>query len=201
MQFFIDFFTNYGYAAVFFVLMITGVGVPIPEDIILVSGGIISGFGYTNTHWMVVISMIGVLLSDASMYLLGRFYGMRLLRFRFVKKIITYKRLQMVKGLFDRYGNRVLFFARFIPGLRTPIYVVSGITRRVGFVRFMLIDFFAAIISVPLWVYLGYYGAGNLDWIKLQMQHGKIGIYIGLAIIFVGGFIYYWYKRKKNTQN
>lgn len=141
MQFFIDFFTNYGYFAVFFVLLLCGMGVPIPEDITLVSGGIISGLGYANPHWMVVVGMIGVLFGDSLMYLLGRVYGVKILRFRLVKRFITFKRLKMVKDKFDRYGNRLLFFARFLPGLRTPVYIITGITRRVGFVRFLLIDF------------------------------------------------------------
>ena len=44
------FFVEYGYAAVFFVLVICGFGVPIPEDLTLVTGGVISGMGYTNPH-------------------------------------------------------------------------------------------------------------------------------------------------------
>ncbi|MBE2403628.1 DedA family protein, partial [Klebsiella pneumoniae] len=46
------FFVEYGYAAVFFVLVICGFGVPIPEDLTLVTGGVISGMGYTNPHIM-----------------------------------------------------------------------------------------------------------------------------------------------------
>ena len=40
-----DLFAHYGYAAVFFVLVICGFGVPIPEDLTLVTGGVISGLG------------------------------------------------------------------------------------------------------------------------------------------------------------
>ncbi|MBE2894147.1 DedA family protein [Spirabiliibacterium falconis] len=199
MQFFIDFFTNYGYFAVFAVLMLCGLGVPIPEDITLVSGGIISGLGYANPHWMVAVGMLGVLLGDLLMYMLGRFYGVKILRFRLIKRFITFKRLQMVKSKFDRYGNRLLFIARFLPGLRTPVYIISGVTRRVGFIRFILIDFCAAIISVPVWVYLGHHGAENLDWIKAQMRHGQMGIYaiLGLILLFV---LFTYVKRKRRMK-
>ena len=50
MEFLISFFSSYGYWAVFLVLIACGFGVPIPEDITLVSGGVISGLGYTNVH-------------------------------------------------------------------------------------------------------------------------------------------------------
>lgn len=200
MQFFIDFFTNYGYFAVFFVLLLCGLGVPIPEDITLVSGGIISGLGYANPHWMVVVGMIGVLLGDCLMYLLGRFYGVKILRFRLIKRFITFKRLKMVKDKFDRYGNRLLFFARFLPGLRTPVYIISGITRRVSFIRFLLIDFMAAIISVPVWVYLGHHGAENIDWIKAQMRHGQMGIYLILAAVAIFIGFTYWKRKRQQAE-
>lgn len=200
MQFFIEFFTHYGYFAVFSVLMLSGFGVPIPEDITLVSGGIITGLGYANPHWMVVVSMLGVLIGDGMMYLLGRFYGVKILRFRLIKRFITFKRLKMVKDKFDRYGNRVLFFARFLPGLRTPTYIISGITRRVSFTRFLLIDFFAAIISVPFWVYLGHHGAENIDWIKTQIHHSQMGIYLILAIVAAFIAITYWKRKRQQAE-
>ena len=54
-----SFFLQYGYAAVFSVLIACGFGVPIPEDITLVTGGIISGLGYTDVHIMVAVGMAG----------------------------------------------------------------------------------------------------------------------------------------------
>ena len=56
MEFLISFFTDYGYWAVLFVLIICGFGVPIPEDITLVSGGVIAGLypESVNSHLMLV---------------------------------------------------------------------------------------------------------------------------------------------------
>lgn len=199
MDILVNFFTDYGYWAVLFVLIICGFGVPIPEDITLVSGGIIAGLGLANPHIMFVVSMVGVLFGDSTMYWLGRIYGIKILRFRFVRRFLTLKRLRMVRAKFEQYGNRVLFVARFLPGLRAPIYMVSGITRRVSYTRFVLIDFFAAVISVPIWVYLGYHGANNRDWIEEQIRKGQAGIYIIIAILvlFIGWKVY---KAKKDRQ-
>ena len=185
MEFLINFFSNYGYFAVLFVLIICGFGVPIPEDITLVSGGVISGLGYANVHIMLVVSLLGVLLGDSTMYWLGRIYGTKILRFRPIRRFLTLDRLRMVRSKFDQYGNRVLFVARFLPGLRAPIYMVAGITRRVSFTRFVLLDFCAAIISVPIWVYLGDFGASNLDWLHAQIKKGQSVIYILIALLVV----------------
>ena len=199
MEFLINFFSNYGYFAVLFVLIICGFGVPIPEDITLVSGGVISGLGYANVHIMLVVSLLGVLLGDSTMYWLGRIYGTRILRFRPMRKVLTLQRLKMVREKFDQYGNRVLFVARFLPGLRAPIYMVAGITRRVSFTRFVLLDFCAAIISVPIWVYLGDFGASNLDWLHAQIKKGQSVIYIliALLVVYLG---WKWHKNRKKAQ-
>ncbi|ACA31089.1 DedA family protein [Histophilus somni] len=197
MDLLINFFTDYGYFAVFFVLIICGFGVPIPEDITLVSGGVIAGLypNEVNVHIMLIVSMLGVLIGDSTMYWLGRIYGVKILRTRLIKKIVTLKRLKMVKEKFAKYGNRVLFVARFLPGLRAPIYMISGITRRVSFIRFLLIDFFAAIISVPIWVYLGDFGASNLDWLHQQIKKGQFAIYI--LILLLALFLFWKWKRSK----
>ena len=195
MEFLINFFSNYGYFAVLFVLIICGFGVPIPEDITLVSGGVISGLGYANVHIMLVVSLLGVLLGDSTMYWLGRIYGTKILRFRPIRRFLTLDRLRMVRSKFDQYGNRVLF----LPGLRAPIYMVAGITRRVSFTRFVLLDFCAAIISVPIWVYLGDFGASNLDWLHAQIKKGQSVIYIliALLVVYLG---WKWHKNRKKAQ-
>ena len=201
MEFLISFFTDYGYWAVLFVLIICGFGVPIPEDITLVSGGVIAGLypESVNSHLMLVVSMIGVLAGDSTMYWLGRIYGTRILRFRPMRKIVTLERLKMVREKFDQYGNRVLFVARFLPGLRAPIYMVSGITRRVSYTRFVFIDFCAAIISVPIWVYLGEFGAKNLDWLHEQIKKGQLVIYILIGILAL--FLFWKWKKAKKQAN
>lgn len=204
MDILVGFFTDYGYLAVLFVLIICGFGVPIPEDITLVSGGIIAGMypEQVNVHIMLVVSMFGVLFGDSTMYWLGRIYGARILRVRFIRKFLTVQRLRMVRDKFDQYGNRVLFVARFLPGLRAPIYMVSGITRRVSYARFVLLDFFAAIISVPIWVYLGYYGAHKRDWLMEQIKTGQTGIYIliGALALFIGWKVYKAKKAKHQAK-
>lgn len=198
MEFLISFFSDYGYFAVLFVLIICGFGVPIPEDITLVSGGVISGLGYTNVHIMLVVSLFGVLLGDSTMYWLGRIYGTKILRFRPIRRFLTLNRLRMVRSKFEQYGNRVLFVARFLPGLRAPIYMVAGITRRVSFIRFLLLDFFAAIISVPIWVYLGDLGASNLDWLHEQIKKGQSIIYILIALLALY-LVWKWRKGRKKV--
>lgn len=200
LQTLIDFFTHYGYFAVFFVLLICGFGVPIPEDITLVAGGVISGLGYTNEHWMFVVGMAGVLVGDATMFLLGRFYGNTLLQWPLIARVVTPERFVAVQAKFEKYGVWVLFVARFLPGLRSPIFITAGVTRRVPFWRFLLMDGLAALISVPVWVYLGFLGASNRDWLLTWVHRGQTGLLGLIGVSVVGGIAFWWMKRRRKQQ-
>ncbi len=97
-----SFFVEYGYAAVFFVLVICGFGVPIPEDLTLVTGGVISGLGYTNSHIMFAVGMLGVLVGDGFMFAAGRIWGQKILKFKPIARVMTPKRYAQVQEKFDK---------------------------------------------------------------------------------------------------
>ncbi len=67
----VNFYSTFGYLAVFGMLLLCGLGVPIPEDISIIAGGVISGLGYTNVHIMCLVSFFGVLAGDIIVYSLG----------------------------------------------------------------------------------------------------------------------------------
>ena len=192
-------FAHYGYAAVFFVLVICGFGVPIPEDLTLVTGGVISGLGYTNSHWMVVVGMLGVLAGDGFMFVAGRVWGQKILKFKPIARVMTPKRYAQVQEKFDKDGNWVLFVARFLPGLRTAVFVTAGISRKVSYTRFILMDGLAALISVPVWIYLGEYGAHNIDWLMAKMHSLQSGIFVVLGILAVV-LAWFWWKKRQRLQ-
>lgn len=196
----VNFFTDYGYLAVFLILLACGFGLPIPEDITLVAGGIISGLDYANVHIMFGVCMAGVLIGDSTMFLIGRYFGVRVLRWRWVNWLLPPHRYALVQEKFDKYGNRLLFIARFLPGLRSPIFLTAGMTRRVSYLRFLALDGFAALISVPVWVYLGYFGADNHEWLLMWMHRGQTGVFVALGVaglLVAAYFLRRWIKRRR----
>ncbi len=197
LQQLIRIFAENGYTAVFIALMICGAGLPLPEDITLVAGGVIAGLGYANVHAMFALAMFGVLLGDAAIFMLGHHYGARILQWRFVARVLTPERYIKVQEKFDRYGNRMLFFARFLPGMRTTVYLTAGTTHRVSFVRFLLIDTLAALISVPFWVYLGFFGADNHEWLVKWMHRGQSSLWVLVGIVLLIGLVLWWRHRRR----
>lgn len=189
------FFIQFGYLAVFMVLVLCGFGIPIPEDVTLVAGGVISGLGYTNVHLMALVCFLGVLVGDGLMFYLGKYFGEKILKFKLVSRLMPPKRYAQVQQKFDKYGNRVLFVARFLPGLRSPIFLTAGMSGKVSFWRWILMDGMAAMISVPFWVYLGDFGAEEKDWLMQQIHRFQHGLYFVLAIGFFI-LLHYWWRRR-----
>ncbi|KAB8040062.1 DedA family protein [Silvanigrella paludirubra] len=208
----IVFFTNYGFIAVFGVLLLCGFGLPVPEDITLVAGGFISSMACSvdgtflealkscnEVHYMLAVSMAGVLIGDSTMYFLGRIFGEKLLKIKFFSKIVTPERYQWIQEKFAKHGFWFIFAARFMPGLRSPIFVVTGISKKVSYLKFVLTDGIAALISVPVWVYLGFWGERQLSDLKLLDHYVKKGQYsifiiLGIAIVTL---LVIWFVKKK----
>lgn len=191
-------FTANGYLAVFLVLLACGFGIPIPEDITLVAGGVIAGIGKANVHLMCGVGLVGVLAGDATMFLIGRHFGERARQIRGIRWLLSPRRYARVEALYRRHGNRLMFIARFLPGLRTPIYLTAGMTRRVPFWRFLLLDGFAALISVPVWVYLGYYGAENHEWLLMWLKRGEVLILLLVLLLLTLAGIYLWRRQLRH---
>jgi membrane protein DedA with SNARE-associated domain len=98
-----------------------------------------------------------------------------------------------------RYGNRILFVARFLPGLRAPIFITAGISRKVSLLKFLTMDGSAALISVPIWVYAGYYFAHDLDELVEWIHHSEVfvaGVVIAIAMVW----LIYYVVAKKNVR-
>lgn len=189
-----SFFGEYGYIAVFVVLIACGLGVPIPEDITLIAGGVLAGLGKADVFTMIAVGLSGVLLGDGIMFAAGRIFGHRILKLPTVARVIKPKRYAEIQDKFDRYGNWVLFIARFLPGLRMPIYVFAGISRKISYLRFCFMDGLAACLSVPIWIILGAYGAKNIDWLFTKVHQFQSIMKI-ITVIFLLFISYYLYRR------
>ena len=198
-------FGYWNYIFAFIILILCGFGVPIPEDITLVAGGLVSGLKATNVWIMLGVCFAGVLMGDASMYTIGRIFGYRILQIKFMRRFITPERFESVQAQFEKYGIWVLFAARFMPGLRSPIFMAAGMSQRVPFAHFIIMDGLAALISVPVWVFIAYYCAESLeDLIKNVNSAQSVMHYVILAIVLISIFIvtkaYIKKKAKKKAE-
>jgi len=194
MQLLIDllnFLTPYGphsYYVMFAILIACGFGFPMPEDIVLITGGMLASRNITDPSTVITVCMAGVLCGDSAVFLIGRKFGPSLKSKKFFRRIINQKIDKKVDRIVTKYGDKVIFMGRFMPGLRTPIFMTCGMYQ-VRFWKFLTLDGIAALISVPVWVYIGVVFGGNLELLEQKIHQFQVGIYSFLGGLIVLTFI------------
>jgi membrane protein DedA with SNARE-associated domain len=197
--------SNIAYLIIFGILLACGIGLPLPEDIPLIATGYLIWDGTMNWAPAIAVTVIGVLFGDTLLFFLGRKVGKRILRQHKFKSVFPPHRVRRAGAYFRKYGDKLIFFARFVAGLRAVVFFMAG-SLKVRYSRFLLLDGLAALISVPAWVVLGYglghfFGDSISDILK-RVKEVKIALSIVIAIVIlsVGVRLYQNYRQKKKKQ-
>jgi len=167
-----------------------------PEELPIVLGGALVGTGHAIWWVMLPTCIVGVIIGDSFLYLIGRMWGSKLVERPFVRKhILMPERMRKISQNFHDYGIRILLFARLTPGIRAPIFLTAGITKLPLF-RFVFADGIYAIPGVTLLFLLGYVFTDRIvDLVKNEA--GKVkSIIILVALVGVVGYLVYRFVRK-----
>ena len=146
------------YGLIFGVLTACGLGLPLPEDVSLVTGGYLSTIGAAGFAPMLLVAFAGILAGDFLIFTAGRRYGSDLAESRwcarFFSRFFSVGKLCQAEQYFNRHGEGLVLVARFLPGLRAVTYFVAGASPMAAW-RFLLLDGLAACVSAPVWMILG----------------------------------------------
>jgi membrane protein DedA with SNARE-associated domain len=193
LDFLLNFYGPTPYFLILGILLACGLGLPIPEDITLFAAGLLAYYGVTDLATTVVVAFGGVLLGDSIVFLLGAFYGRRLLKHRIVARLLHEERMSKATELFRKHGNKLIFAARFMPGLRAPAFFSAGVLH-VPFRVFVFYDGLAALVSVPLIICLVYRFGDPIFRTIQKLEHGIVFLIAGAIAVFVAK--YYLTHRK-----
>jgi membrane protein DedA with SNARE-associated domain len=183
------------YLAIFLILLACGFGLPLPEDVVLVTGGILVAAGVCDFEVMLAVTFGGVLIGDGIIFHLGRHYGPRITSRWPFKLFLNEQRMEKTREVFKKYGEKVVLAARFMPGLRMPIFLTAG-SFGVPPWKFWVFDGLAALLSVPAWVWVGHFFAGHLEELERVMRQTQMVILSIIAALIIG-VIWFFYKKKK----
>ncbi len=201
MEWFLSLLTDLSPTSVYLtiagILVLCGLGLPIPEDISLISAGYMAHLGVVNVHWIFVICFAAVLGGDTLAFFLGRWFGRRLLAWRPAQRLFSARKQLRVRAYFRKYGSKVIFIGRFLPGLRFSIFFSAG-SLRVRFAVFFIYDTLAAILSVPFLVYFAWYFGGHIDKVISWARRSEYGILVLAAVAVVVVVIKSWRSRRRN---
>ena len=146
---------HFTYVGLFVVLMLCGLGLPIPEDVALLAGGYLAHRGITRYPITLVVSLLGVVTGDNSLFFMGRRFGTGLVRYFTLAWPGRQHQIERIERFMQRHGAPAIFYARFLAGLRALVYLSAG-SFGVRPAVFLLYDLLGAMISVPIVVTLGY---------------------------------------------
>lgn len=187
------------YLIVFFLLLACGFGLPMPEDVILFAAGMMAYYKSADVWIMIGICFLGVLVGDTSVYLIGAFFGRRLRKTALVKRLLPPARMRAVRRRLHEQGNKVIFAARFMPGLRTPVFFTSG-TLHLPLRVFLFYDTLAAVISVPTIVYATYFFGDHVDHVVRVVKRIQFGVVGTIILIIAVLALKSWWGHKKERE-
>lgn len=175
--------TYFLYAVIFLILVLSGFGLPVPEEVTLLLGGYLAYLEFVDLWSMIYISIFGILAGDIAGYFLGRFWGERIRQFLLGHWKGPNRVLERAKKYFDRHGEKVVIFSRPLLGVRVAVPILAG-HFKMNFVKFLFYDVLAAIPWTFFLVSLSYYLGSGLSLITevKEIKH-TIFILLGIAII------------------
>ena len=202
MDFLLDLLLNFDgpmpYLIVLTILLLCGLGLPIPEDVTLIVAGLAAYYGVCNIWGMMAVCLFGVILGDVIIFTLGYKYGRSLAQKPLFSRMLSAERLDAVALKFRTRGKKLLFAARFMPGLRAPIFFSAG-TLHVPVRSFLFYDGSAALLSVPLIVGAIYRFGDYLDsavrWIR-NAQFGILGLITFVMLLTIGK----WFVQRRKLK-
>lgn len=184
------------HVAVFTLLLLGGVGAPIPEDIPLLLAGVAGQKEIVKIHSIFLTSYFGVIVADQLVYFIGYFFGQRLLsagtKSSFFPSITEERVCEIREGLRKR-RLFYIFLGRHLFPVRTVTFLTAG-ALRIPYFEFLLSDAFAALVSVTIVLGLGYYLGGSITPEVLHSIVKEIHYVILGTVIF--GFLLWILKRK-----
>jgi membrane protein DedA with SNARE-associated domain len=188
-----------GYLVLFALLFACGLGMPLPEDIPLTLAGFLIAQDKMHVVPAAIVAWCGIIGGDCVLYNLGRKYGLNISRLPLVGRHVTRQRIERAERLFEKYGIWVVAIGRMFAGIRGAMVVAAG-TIRYSFIKFIIADGLAAIVSGGLFVLLGYWlGRTISDFSEIvrKVAPYKEAVMAGVALAVILAIAYLWWRHRR----
>lgn len=182
-QRFPDLVAQYGYIAIFCVILLESAGVPLPGETILIAGAVLAGSGKgLDIGIVIVTAAAAAILGDNIGYWVGRRWGLSLLLRHGHRVGLDERKLKLGQYLFMIHGGKIVFIGRFVALLRVFAALLAG-SNNYDARKFLLWNALGGITWASV---IG--GAGYLFGTQVEHILGPVGL-TALAVVFLVGFI------------
>lgn len=191
----------YWSGSIFLWLFCTGIGIPpVPEEAGILYAASVTALHESVRWWMAWPACgLGIIAADCVLYGVGRRWGPKLFEYRWVQKVLSAEKRTRIEGKFHEHGMKLLILARFLPPLRTGVFLIAG-AARYSFVKFLIADLVYAVVGVGAFFFCG-------KWIlelvhrfeDVALRYGSIAA--ALAVMCYGLYMYYKLLRRRDGRN
>ncbi|HEY9071760.1 MAG TPA: DedA family protein [Candidatus Ozemobacteraceae bacterium] len=178
------YFAHGSYLAVFLVLVLCGIGLPVPEEITFITAGYVVSTTGGDLGIMIGTSLLGLMIGDSLIYYFGSHYGESILCHWPFRVLFSRKVLARSRVFFDSYGSRAVFFAGFFAGIRAGTYFLTG-SMKFSYWKFLFWDFSRAVLTCPISIWAGFkFGPYADQWLGANVRYLLAGILvIGIILL------------------
>ena len=179
-----ELFGRFHYLGPWLLLMLCGLGAPLPEEAALIPAGVMLAQPELKLNFvhMTLVCTSAILLGDSLPFLLGKRYGLAVLKLRWVSKVLHPERFAAFERRFAEHGNWAIFTCRFLPGLRIPGYFIAG-TLKMSYARFVLLDSLGVLISVPTSIFAAKWVTERFGEAQAQKKVHEFMIWVAVAVV------------------
>jgi membrane protein DedA with SNARE-associated domain len=179
-----DLLSNFGYLAVFAFIGIESLGIPAPGETMLVTASVYAGATHNlRIEGVIAAAIAGAVIGDNIGYAIGRKGGYKLL-LRFGHRVrVKESHLKVARYVFDRHGEKVVFFGRFVALLRTYAAFLAGVGQ-MEWRRFLVANAAGGVVWALIFGLLGFYGQKAFERLStpINISLGALGL-IGIVLI------------------
>lgn len=184
---------NGGYLGIILFLVLTGCGLPIPEEVPIILAGVLSSQGRLEPEFALAACLFGALLGDSVMYAIGYHFGHGLLsEHPKLGKFIGAEREEYFEQAILRHGFKVMLLARFMVGVRGPVYLAAGVVR-MPFRRFLLWDLICATLVVGTFFSLSFFYGKQITEL---VRNAELTFTLVICVLGIIGGVW-WMRRRR----
>lgn len=193
MDWALQWIAEYGYFALYGLLVLGIVGLPVPDETLLVYTGYLVSKGTLSGPFAWLAAFLGSACGITISYTIGRTLGLYSIHHYGKYVHLTEDRINRVHEWFERFGRWVLPIGYFVPGVRHGTAVVAG-TSELDLRSFAVFAYGGAAIWVSTFLTLGYLLGEH--WMEVLGVVHRYGVAVGLVLLVAGGLVW-WFRWRR----
>ncbi len=190
---------HFTYIGIFCLLILGGLGLPFPEDGVLIVSGLLIAHGVIKLAPALIIIYPSLLIADFILYSIGRKYGRMVVEHKRFSKIVSPATLSRLEEKFTQCGALTVFVGRHFIGFRAPIFLISGVMR-ISLTKFLIADGLSAIITISINLGIGYLGGNSIMILKGDITRIDYILILALFILIAGWIIIRYFIDRAETK-